>query len=429
MNTFEFVQCRHRSEKALAVEIYNTVDRGDAKEWDRIADRNVFLSRDYLRALGVGDALVYIALFRLHGRIVGAASFQTAAFRGAPLDGYFQYRCPGLAVLARPIKFIQAPFASTVLVCGSPFAAGEHGFAFVDEVQEDTAAGALVRAAEDVTRDLARRGTLVDGILFKEFTPRAQGLAARLCQTRFTELVTEPAMVLYLDREWRTFDDYLSSLSSKYRVKANREFTKSKDLESRELSTVDLVDMRKQIEALYGAVAQRAAYKLGDLDMKTLIAMRAEMNDALVLKGYFSAGRLVGFLTGFVNGDTLEAGLVGFDYARNRQYAIYPRMLYDYLKIALVRGLSTVNYGRTASEIKSTLGAVPVQMSCCLRLQKSTLNMVLPLLSGSMRLKPFVWRKPFKQSWYESSGNAVVPGIFAAAEKHSFVTDLKGGAV
>jgi len=162
-------------------------------------------------------------------------------------------------------------------------------------------------------------------------------------------------------------------------------------------------------------VAGRALFKLGALSFEILFEFRKGLGAKFVLKGYFLDKQLVGFSMGFVNGNTLEAGLVGIDYGLNKAHAIYQRMLYDYLQCAMDRNLHAVNYGRTAGEIKSTLGAVPVQMSCCLHLGKTALDTVLPMLSSSVRPSDFAQRKPFKKNWY-------------ALNEANMMSSLMGGA-
>ena len=51
---------------------------------------------------------------------------------------------------------------------------------------------------------------------------------------------------------------------------------------------------------------------------------------------------MVGFISGVINKNSLDAHFVGIDYQLNREYAIYQRMLYDYVEIAISKGLKTL---------------------------------------------------------------------------------------
>ena len=54
-----------------------------------------------------------------------------------------------------------------------------------------------------------------------------------------------------------------------------------------------------------------------------------------------------------------DAHFIGIDYSKNKEFAIYPRILNDYVRLGIETKSNQINLGRTASEIKSTLGAKP----------------------------------------------------------------------
>jgi hypothetical protein len=246
----------------------------------------------------------------------------------------------------------------------------------------------------------------VAGTLIKDLTPASQPTATRLEGARYIAIKTEPTMVLWMDPAWKSFDDYLASLTSKYRVKAKRAYAKSSRLLVRPLSLHDVLAHESRIQELHDGVTERADYQLGRVCARSLAALRRHMDDRFVLNGYYLDGRLVGFLSGFESQGTLEAHAVGIDYEHNQEHAIYPRMLSDYLQIALERGLGYVNYGRTAGEIKSTLGAQPVAMTCYFRHRSCVPNGMLRFLSRRFSPPPTVLRMPFKRAWYELHAGA-----------------------
>jgi predicted N-acyltransferase len=394
---------RNRAQGKLTVDLHSSIAEPDADEWDNIVNgRNIFLSRRFLTALERSGTPVCHAVFRQGTRPVGVASFQVAEFTGKGLASYIDFQCPIARRIAGPIQRIHTPKSFPMVVCGSPFVSGEHGYSFLDETDGDIAAAALSSAAKAAKAHFDKQTAAPSsGILFKEFHSSSRDLVRGLADCRFAELATDPAMVLFIDPAWKSFEDYLASLSSKYRINANRAYLKSKELIVKELDADDIAVNREQILALYHLVVDRAGTRLGGLSVDMLIELSLHLKGELIVQGYFFKNRLLGFLMGFVNSDSLEAGFVGFDQGFNREHSIYPRMLYDYLKIAMSRGLKQVNYGRTASEIKSTLGAVPLEMSCCLTLDKKFLNTVLPLFVGAIKPLPFAQRKPFKKEWYE----------------------------
>ena len=71
-------------------------------------------------------------------------------------------------------------------------------------------------------------------------------------------------------------------------------------------------------------------------------------------------------------------------------------MLYDYIEIAINENLKILNFGRTASEIKSSVGAVPQDLTMYLRHKKSITNKILKLFLQRVQPTPFQQKMPFK---------------------------------
>ncbi len=394
------------------VVLCRSIDDTDGPDWDSVvADKSLFLQRLYLRCLETetGDQLRHrYALFLDGQRPVGVASFQITDFVGRPVDLLLDSNAPGVSFIARKLGLTGGSLTFRMIVCGSAFTSGEHGFVFSPDIEPERATRFLMAAVREIEREQAAQEGFT-AVLFKEFYPSSSSTAELLKTHSFSELDAGPNMILLLDPSWRTFDDYLGSLSSKYRVKAKRAYAKSTALTARALTVADLTRYDARVRELYDAVLSRADYRLGKLDTGALRNWRATLKDELILEGYFlNEDELVGFMSGFVVGDTLEAHLVGFDYTLNREHAIYPRMLYDYFRVALDRRLSRIHYGRTAEEIKSTLGAAPVAMKCYVRHREKSLNRLLPALARYIRLPESPLRKPFKKAWYMM--NQTAPG-------------------
>lgn len=403
------------------VQIYLSIEDVNGVTWDEVVhNRSLFLQRNYLRSIesGTDDQLkLRYALFSEGVKPVGVACFQITDFVGKPIGPLLDRNTPSTTFLARKLGLTQQPFAFKMIVCGSAFSSGEHSFAFLPTATPQAAVHSLVEAVSRIQlQQDAQEG--FTGVLFKEFYPSSEPVVGLLKNYSYSDLATEPNMVLFLDPDWGRFDQYLNSLSSKYRIKAKRAYAKSAGLVARDLSIEDLIERTERMEKLYASVLDRADYRLGKLQMKALLNLRRNLGEEFILKGYHLGNELVGFLSGFVDGDTLEAFLVGIDYRLNRGHAIYPRMLYDYLQIALDRGLCRINYGRTAGEIKSTIGAVPVNMKCYIRHRRSILNRLLPALSRRVRPTAFPLRKPFKKAWYLIDRGWGVPELGPPREAH-----------
>ena len=71
-------------------------------------------------------------------------------------------------------------------------------------------------------------------------------------------------------------------------------------------------------------------------------------------------------------------------------------MLYDYIEIAISKKLKTINFGRTASEIKSSVGAFPQDLTMYLRHKKTITNKILKVFLQRVQPTPFQQKFPFK---------------------------------
>lgn len=412
-----------QSTRALAARLYSGVAEIPQADWDGLAQAQgeaLFFDRRFLRAVeaGRGRGLeCHYALFYDGARPVGLGIFQVADFVGQPVGPLLERAPASVAFAAQRLRLVQRDFRVRLIVCGNAFTSGAHGFAFAPEVRPRRAVQALLDAVERIRQ--IPFGGRPTAVLFKDFGAGAAALriARGLRDHAFSDLETEPNMVLDLDPTWDGYEGYLKSLASKYRVKANRAFAKSAELTLRDLSAQDLATQERRLASLYDAVVERADYRLGRQTPAAFGALRAELGDELVLRGVFLGDELVGFSSGFVVDGVLETQCVGIDYGRNRELAIYPRLLYDYLQVALARGLTRVNYGRTATEIKSTLGAEPEQVSCYLRHEQRAVNRLLPLLSRYLRMPSAALRRPFKKAFYTARSEAEhqpTPGLALA---------------
>ena len=172
----------------------------------------------------------------------------------------------------------------------------------------------------------------------------------------------EPFMILRLRDNWQTFEDYLSSMQSKYRVRAKKVLELSEPLQ------LEIYDA----ENLPETILNRCAVLLHETLKEKTLAMNKDLRGMLqCFAGHFGgriqfrvyrkAGEVVGFITCTQLGDRMLAWHLGYDASQAKELHIYQRMLYDLVGDSISKGCCSVNFGRTATEIKSTIGAEPMQ--------------------------------------------------------------------
>ncbi len=203
-------------------------------------------------------------------------------------------------------------------------------------------------------------------------------------------------MIVQLDPKWKTFVDYKNVLKSKYRVKANKADSSSSDLDTRLFTEHDFETYKDELQTLYQNTIDNASFNAQVLNLNTYIHLRAKFKDDFIVKAYFLEDKLVGFLTALVNKNVLDAHFIGLDYQLNKSHAIYPRILNDYVRLGIEKQVSSINLGRTASEIKTTIGAKPLELSCYIKHKNPFFNSLIKPFFRRIKIKEFKQHLPFK---------------------------------
>ena len=98
-----------------------------------------------------------------------------------------------------------------------------------------------------------------------------------------------------------------------------------------------------------------------------------------------------------VEESVLEAHYIGLDYSLNKELELYQNILYDFIGKAVVSGKSHVNLGRTASEIKSTVGAKVQELTCYIKPQNTVSKVILKPFINFLQPGEWIPRNPFKE--------------------------------
>lgn len=349
--------------------------------WDALAAPNsVFLKRSYCEGLlaAAGEVDCRFAWFVKGGALVGIAVFQTAMAEALIAN---DNGSPRFLQMAKSL-FGTSRIARRILILGNSFATGEHGFAFVPTVPVNTRIALVSAAADGIVQTEKNAGNKLSAVLVKDFFDGDLNNPKAFKENGYGPIRQEPTLLMPLPSGWKSFDDYLAALNTKYRTKAKAAMQRSQSLELRVLSSAEIEERADELYALYDNVRRRAEFRIGSLNKRALPELAKRMDDDFQVTGYFLEGKLVGFQSAFRNCHCLDAHFVGFDYELNHRYAIYPRMLYGFIKMGIEGGYKRINFGRTATEIKSTVGAVPVDMHCYIRHTVKAKNVVLQIFAN-----------------------------------------------
>ncbi|HET6225173.1 MAG TPA: hypothetical protein VFF27_02775 [Bacteroidia bacterium] len=285
-----------------------------------------------------------------------------------------------------------------LLICGNSFISGEHGFTHVPDINKPELIDALADVIYSIGKTEKLRGKIA-AVLVKDFYITDDHAADELSEFKYHDFVAEPNMILPI--QWSSMDDYLNAMSKKYRHRAKGIIKKGEVMERKIFSVEEITTNEQIINQLYKNVHLKAKFRLATLPASYFAEMKRELKDKFVFTAYYFQENLVGFRSTFILNKEIEAHFIGIDYNLNKQLELYQNMLYDYVKEAITRGTNKLILGRTASEIKSTIGAEAVELKCYIRHHNPLSNRIIkPFVDY---LKPAAWipRNPFKDAELE----------------------------
>ena len=375
---------------------FDSVSIINADDWNTVnKNQNIYLTLEYL--LAIETALKneikfrYILFYNNNNIPVGIAIVQLVKFidKGSP---YYAHLCKLTGQLKN--KIIQS-LNIKVMVCGNVFSCGENGFLFSNEIPYNLAYENLHKALQRL-RKAEKTNDQTSIVLLKEFWPATFEKIDLFKEHNYRDFMIDVNMVLLIHKNWNTIDDYLSSMVAKFRTRVNSMMKKSAPLVVKNMELKDIVEHSSKIVELYTNVLNKSDITMGTLNEQAFIQLKQNLGSQFVLNGYFLNSKLIAFSSAFWTKNILDANYVGIDYEYNIEYATYQRMLYDFVVLAIDKKASEIRYGRTAEEIKSCLGAQPVNMKLFIKHKNSVSNKLLKPLIKSITPNTFEIRKPFK---------------------------------
>lgn len=391
--------------KEIDIEFYVSITEVP-EAWDKLVvdSKNLFLSRDYLELVeeyppqGISGHFLIIYRDR---EPIGIAYCQYLRFSfknsfrpdGKP-DGSGSKWQNNL----RDWSFwLGDLYGFRLLICGSVFLTGEHGFYFKrDAVGEKEQYDLIDRGMRLLAKGLPNRANLY---IVKDLSQKRPGSHDFYAGKGYGIIPwLQPSMKLEFRPEWQSFEDYLGAMSSKYRTRAKRARKKGKALQRRELFVEEIEDRSAELYDLYLAVADSVDFNIAFLHKEYFFRFKCKFPDRFRIYGYFLDDQLVGFFTTFQNETEMEAHFLGFQNKVNPSHQLYLNILYDIIALGFESGVSRIDFARTALEIKSSVGAVPVSLDTFARHTSGVMN---GLLKRGLRRTGFeldwVQRHPFKE--------------------------------
>ena len=199
------------------------------------------------------------------------------------------------------------------------------------------------------------------------------------CRT-YHYIETQPSMILDVNPAWGHLKGYLDALKSKYRVRAKKALQLGQHLKRIELNADEIEGMESHLHQLYLKVVEDVGFNLFILSEGYFTALKKSLGDSFRLWVYKDGDEVISFFTVFEDGDILDAHFLGYDPEVNHKYKLYLNMLIEMIGYAAEHGFKQLQLSRTATEIKSSVGAEGVNMWAYMRFPRRSINWMLPWL-------------------------------------------------
>ena len=346
------------------------IDYLDKTHWEKVTSHNsLFLSPRYLRVLeesGPDNLRPCYALIFQDKEPVAAVAAQSVTVSAARLRKKASTKVP----LER--------LEEKMLVCGNLLSWGMHGISFAPNVDHT----ALWPAVAEAIYRLRRVDKLFGDTAFvmvKDIPDAYASSATALSRFSYRELETEPNMVLDIAPQWKTYDDYMASLTSKYRKQAKQieKEVSAAGCTVEEINSDEIAQKADELHALYLQTHKNARLRLVTLPVSFLPTLARELGDEMKFTILKKDDRLLGFVTTVKDGETAVGYYIGFDRKANAEFPIYFRLLQSVVDHAIALGCKRLSLGRTALEPKARLGARPDPMRVWIRHRIPMLNLIV----------------------------------------------------
>ena len=403
--TFNSVITKQSSDFTYTV--FNSVSSIQSSHWNEIAtSNNEFLSTAFLGIIEKNtpeNIYFHYVIIYDQDKPVAIAYFQAINLSMGNFGSSQKRKKTGHNFLSQYIKkqlnFYLKKTAGKInlrlLICGNAFISGENGIAYKNQTDTLKINKAICAVAKEISEKEKENGK-ISAIMIKDFYKSSHNNIGILKQNNYSPFLVDPNMAINI--KWDSFDAYLDAMNKKYRSRTKNIIRKGIEMERKKLSASDIKHQETEIFTLYQQVRRKAKFKMGDLTSNYFSNMKAGLADKFEFTGYFHHGHLIGFKTAFINDAKMEAHFIGMDYQANQELELYQNMLYDYVKESISLNIRELVLGRTASEIKSAVGAEPKELICYIRHRNTLSNSFLSPFLDCLKPSEWIQRKPFKQS-------------------------------
>lgn len=365
------------------------------ENWNAVAAENHFLQLPYLKVLELSSPTnmqcFYIGFYE-NSELIGVSLAQYLDLN--KLESFGE-RDNCMKTYVR--NFIFRNFASHTLFIGNNMITGQNSFTFNKEISFQDISDLLMQCSQELITYFKQKGIKIHLVSFKDFYKDCAAAFKNHAFANVYEFNTQPNMIFELPSTWQSPEDYFNSFSKKYRDQYKRAHKKFEGILVKELNIDEVVLHENRINELYHHVAKNAPFNTFFLAENHFSTFKKECGNGFKIFGYFLEEKLIGFHSVLLNDTVLETYFLGYDDQVQKEKMLYLNMLYNMTEFGITHQFKKIIFGRTALEIKSSIGATPIMMSGFIYHRVSLVNRFLGKIFKKLEPET-VWqqRHPFK---------------------------------
>lgn len=365
------------------------------EQWNFLAKQNILFSLSYLKTFEESSpknvTCFYIGLYQdqiLSGiaiaQLINLNLLESFGERDQCVKSFFR-------------NLIFRNFCSNVLLVGNNFFTGQNAFIVLEQANKSELISTLKLAADALKIQINNSGQAVHITSIKDFSNHELIYFKKDVFNKFTMFSVQPNMVFPINKNWKNEQDYVADLSKKYRDQYKRAHKKAETISKRKLGLNEIKNYQSQIYKLYFYVAKNAPFNTFFLAENHFENLKKNLHENFLFYGYFINEQMVGFNTLIKNGLQMETYFLGYDEVVQREKMLYLNMLYDMIGYSIKKEFNEIIFARTALEIKSSIGAKPVQMTAFMKHENRFINNFMKFFINYFEPK-IEWneRNPFK---------------------------------
>lgn len=365
----------------------------DTVFWNNMTNIPCFENPSFLKTMVATNQTIDYKFVEIteNNQLIGRLLVQLLPFQGKELKSYVSEESP--CFVKATIETVLDNINWKMAVVGNLFVSGENGQYWNSNINSTKRWEILQKVSKKLKKELK-----VDTILFTEIREKDLEGSQLLTKNGFKLFTIEPELSLDIPLQWNTFEDYLAAMKSKYKVRTRKVYKDSRALEVKSLNAEEIAANQNIINRLHENVTKKIGFKLAEVSETYFYDLKKCQSDNFGFYAYYLNDKMIGFISTMNNHNVLEVHLIGLDYAVNKTLGLYQRILYDCIDLAIKQKKTKVNFGKTATTIKTSVGAQPSKIFALLKHNNKVSNLSIKPFFHFLKPEEEETRNPFKQT-------------------------------